>query len=90
MLPVRVLAPSLLGLEECDSTKDALSMYGTVEFDGLSILDRPFVPHLRSPEHPECEALTRVAAAYAEEGKIYWALRDGQALVIDGSSIVLL
>ena len=85
-----VLAPSLLGLEESDSTEDALSMYGAVEFDGLSILDRPFVPHLGSPDHPESEALTRVAAAYAQEGKPYWGLRDGQALVVDGSSVVLL
>ena len=34
---------------------------------------------------PECEALTRVAAAYTQERKPYWALRDGQALVVDGS-----
>jgi dipeptidase E len=85
-----VLAPSLLGLEECDSTEDAMSMYGAVEFNGLSILDRPFVPHLRSPDHPESEALTRVAAVYAQEGKPYWGLRDGHALVVDGSSVVLL
>ena len=85
-----VLAPSLLGLEECDSTENALSIYGAVEFDGLSILDRPFLPHLGSPQHPESEALTRVAAVYAQEGKPYWALRDGQALVINGSSIVLI
>ncbi|MET4093269.1 Type 1 glutamine amidotransferase-like domain-containing protein [Arthrobacter sp. UYCu712] len=84
-----VLAPSLLGLEECDPTADALFMYGTVVFDGLSILDRPFVPHLGSPEHPESEALTRVAAAYTQERKPYWALRDGQALVVNGSSVVL-
>ncbi|MHA7304707.1 Type 1 glutamine amidotransferase-like domain-containing protein [Arthrobacter sp. TMN-49] len=85
-----VLAPSLLGLEECDPTEDASSVYGTVEFDGLNILDRPFVPHLGSSAHPETEALTRVAAAYAQEGKPYWALRDGQALVVDGSRVALL
>ena len=84
-----VLAPSLSGLEECDSTEDALSMYGAVQFDGLHILDRPFVPHLCSPEHPESEALTRVAAAYAQEDQPYWGLRDGQALVVDGTSVSL-
>lgn len=82
-----VLAPTLLGLEECDSTEDALSMYGAIQFEGLDILDRPFVPHLGSPEHPESEALTRVAAAYAREGQPYWGLSDGQALVVDGSSV---
>ncbi|TFC91336.1 MULTISPECIES: hypothetical protein [Cryobacterium] len=85
-----VLTPNLVGLEECDSTEDAWSMYGAVEFDGLRILDRPLVPHLGSPEHSESEALTRVVAGYAEEGKPYWALRDGQASVVDGSSVVLL
>lgn len=84
-----VLAPSLLGLEKCDSTDDALSLYGAVEFAGLNILDRPFVPHLGSSAHPEREILTQVAAAYAHEGQEYWALRDGQALVVDGSSVVL-
>lgn len=84
-----VLAPSLLGLEECDSTEDALSTYGAVQFDGLGILDRPFVPHLDSPEHPEREALTRVAAAYSRADEPYWGLRDGQALVVDGSGVSL-
>ncbi|ALE91977.1 hypothetical protein AOC05_05925 [Arthrobacter alpinus] len=85
-----VLAPSLSGLEECDPTGDALSLYGAVEFDGLNILDRPFVPHLGSSDHPELEILTQVAATCAQDGKQYWALRDGQALVVDGSSVSLL
>lgn len=85
-----ILAPSLSGLEGCDSPQDALDMYGRVESTGLGILDRPFVPHLESPQHPESAALTRVAAAYAQNAQPYWALRDGQALVVDGSSTVLL
>lgn len=84
-----VLAPSLSGLEECDSTEDAQALYGTIEFAGLGILDRPFVPHLHSPDHPESGALTRVAAAYDRRGQPYWALRDGQALIIHGSSVSL-
>lgn len=84
-----VLAPTLSGLEECDSTEDVLSMYGAVQYDGLGILDRPFVPHLESPKHSESVTLTRVAATYAQEGKPYWGLRDGQALVVDGSSVAL-
>lgn len=85
-----VLAPSLVGLEECDSTDDALLLYGSVEFDGLNILDRPFVPHLGTSDHPEREILTQVAATYAQDGKQYWALRDGQALVVDGSRVELI
>ena len=85
-----VLAPDLSGLEACDSTQDAMTAYGRIDFTGLGILDRPLVPHLNSPQHPECMALTEVAATYALNDQPYWALRDGQALVIDGSNTVLL
>ena len=34
------------------------------------------------------EALTRVAAAYLQERRPFWALRDGQALVVNGNSVV--
>lgn len=81
-----VLAPSLAGLELCDSPEDCRAIYGQVRFDGLGILDRPVVPHLHSPGHPETDALCRIAALYQTKGQPYWALSDGQALVIDGSS----
>ena len=58
--------------------------YGEVRYDGLGVLDRPVVPHLNSPEHPETALLSQVAAKYESEGQSYWALSDGQALVIDG------
>lgn len=80
-----VLAPSLAGLERCDSTEACIAAYGEVRFDGLGILDRPFVPHLNSPSHPESAALDEVAAAYEAAGQPYWALADGQALVVQGS-----
>jgi dipeptidase E len=81
-----VLAPSLSGLEECDSTEEAQALYGITEFAGLGILDRPFVPHLHSPNHLESDALARVAANYDRSGQPYWALRDGQVLIIHGGS----
>ena len=40
-----VLAPSLAGLDLCDSPEDCQATYGDVRFDGLGILDRPVVPH---------------------------------------------
>lgn len=79
-----VLAPSLRGLEVCDPVDDARRVYGEVRFDGLGVLDRPVVPHLSSPGHPETDLLGRVAEAYDDAGQSYWALRDGQALVVDG------
>ena len=81
-----VLAPSLSGLELCDSTETCRASYGDVRYDGLGVLDRPVVPHLDSPHHPETDLLSRVAAAYETQGQPYWALSDGQALVIDGSA----
>ena len=80
-----VLAPSLAGLELCDSPETCRETYGDVRYDGLGVLDRPIVPHLDSPQHPETALLSRVAAQYESEGQPYWALSDGQALVVDGS-----
>lgn len=79
-----VLAPSLSGLELCDPPGTCRAIYGDVRYDGLGVLDRPVVPHLDSPHHPETALLSRVAAAYEAERQPYWALSDGQALVIDG------
>ncbi|WP_186526063.1 Type 1 glutamine amidotransferase-like domain-containing protein [Leekyejoonella antrihumi] len=81
-----VLAPSLAGLELCDSPSDCRAVYGDVRFDGLAVLDRPVVPHLCSPAHPETEILATVAARYETERRPFWALRDGQALIVDGST----
>lgn len=79
-----VLAPSLDGLELCDSPATAAKVYGNVRVDGLEILDRPVVPHLHSPQHPETDVLGVVASQYDGAGQPYWALRDGQALITTG------
>lgn len=79
-----VLAPSLAGLELCDSVADCRATYGSVRFDGLEVLDRPVVPHLDSPHHPESDVLSEVAARYKASGQRFWPLRDGQALLVDG------
>ncbi|MFC0673692.1 Type 1 glutamine amidotransferase-like domain-containing protein [Brachybacterium hainanense] len=78
-----VLAPSLRGLEHCDPIEDALEVHGEVRRDGLGVLDRPVVPHLDSPGHPETALLGEVAARYAEAGQPFWALRDGETLIHD-------
>lgn len=84
-----VLSPSLAGFELCDPTEVCASTYGMVRFDGLGILDRQFVPHLNSPDHPESAILGEVATRYESAGIPYWALRDGQALVIDGPTATI-
>jgi len=81
-----VLAPSLSGLELCDDA-DEVRRVSRAEpiFEGLGVLDRAFVPHLDSPGHPETELLARVAQLYRRAGTPFWALSDGQALVVDGT-----
>lgn len=85
-----VLAPSLAGLELVDSVDDAAATYPDITFEGLDILDRPVVPHLASPGHPEADAVIAEAAHYDGLGQPYWALRDGQALVIDGTASLVI
>ncbi len=80
-----VLAPSLRGLELCDFPGDVSEAYVAEPiWSGLGVLDRPFVPHLDSPGHPETDLVAQVAEHYRGEGVDYWALRDGQVVVVDG------
>jgi dipeptidase E len=80
-----VLAPSLRGLEECDDPQVVPETYGDPPiWDGLGVLDYALVPHVDSPGHPETEVLTKLAVRYRAAGVAHRALRDGQALVIDG------
>jgi dipeptidase E len=80
-----VLAPSLRGLEACDDPAAVQHAYGRpVVWDGLGLLPYAFVPHVDSPGHPESQVLGEVAERYRADGTPYLALRDGQALVVDG------
>lgn len=85
-----VLAPSLVGLELCDPVEQCLAVHGAVRYDGLGVLDRPVVPHLNSPGHPESALLGEVARRYSRDGIAYWGLRDGQVLTIDDAGAVVL
>ncbi|MBY8879350.1 Type 1 glutamine amidotransferase-like domain-containing protein [Actinacidiphila acidipaludis] len=78
-----VLAPSLRGLEHCDDVTAVRRVYGEEPvWDGLGLIDRPFVPHVDSPGHPETVLLGQVSAAYRAAGTAHHALRDGQVLVV--------
>ena len=81
-----VLAPSLHGLELCDFPGDVRESYGAEPvWQGLGVIDRPFVPHLDTPGHPETELVAQVADRYRHEGVDFWGLRDGQVVLIDGA-----
>jgi dipeptidase E len=44
------------------------------------------VPHVDSPGHPETELVAAVAQFYRDHDVRHRTLRDGQAIVVDGTS----
>ena len=81
-----VLAPDLAGFEEVDD----ITAVADPVMTGLGVLDRPFVPHVRSPGHPEMAACDALAGKYVAEGRAHWAVRDGEVLIVDGDTTELL
>jgi dipeptidase E len=85
-----VLAPSLRGLELVDDADAVTRVYGAPPvWDGLALLGEAFVPHYRSPGHPETDAIEQVVARYRAEGVAFRTLRDGQALVVNGAQTLI-
>lgn len=81
-----VLAPDLHLLDRCDDPQAVQAAYGApARFDGLALLDYVVVPHIDSPGHPESQILGTVADQYRAQGVAHRTLRDGQAIVIDGT-----
>lgn len=81
-----VLAPSLGGIELVDPVDEVEPTYGIAPiWDGLGVLDHAFVPHFDSPGHPETDDIAKLVARYEADGTAHTKLRDGQALVIDGT-----
>jgi len=86
-----VLAPSLVGLELVDQPHDVEAHYGEPPiWDGLGVLPYAFVPHYRSPGHPETEAVNEVVRLYEARGIPFKAFRDGQVLVVRGNEAEVL
>ncbi len=84
------LSPSLRGLELVDDAGAVRRVYGAEPiWAGLGLLDRAFVPHYRSPGHPETSAMDLVVARYRADGVPYRTLHDGQALVVNGPRTAL-
>ena len=85
-----MLSPSLRGLELVDDPGAVTRAYGSPPvWDGLALRTEAFVPHYRSPGHPETAAIERVVARYRAEVIAYRALHDGQALLITGPQTML-
>jgi dipeptidase E len=82
-----VLAPTLRGLEAVDSPGVVGELYGDQPiWEGLGVIDYAIVPHVDSPDHPESAALGLVAQQYRQWGTRHTTLRDGEVLIIDGTT----
>jgi dipeptidase E len=81
-----VLAPDLHDLERVDDVTAVTSPI----YDGLGVLDRPVVPHVDSPGHPESDACNAVSASMTRAGRAHWALADGDVLLQHGNIMELL
>ena len=77
-----ILAPEIGFLQEVDDITVVKKPVTT----GLGLLDRPFVPHVASPGHPETDACTAVSAELSRRGQDHWAL----VLVVEGDRTALL
>lgn len=85
-----VLAPTLRGLEIVDDPAAVARVYGAEPvWDGLAVIGEAFIPHYRSPGHPESAAMERVVEYYRFRGIPYRTVRDGEAVVVDGDRAVL-
>jgi dipeptidase E len=81
-----VLGPTLRGFELVDDPDEVRRIYGVPPIsDGLAVLDYVIVPHVDSPEHPETERCAALAERLRIDGVPYRTLRDGEAIVVDGS-----
>jgi len=82
-----VLGPTLHGLETVDDVTQVERTYGREPvWAGLGVLAHLFVPHVDSPAHPETADCSRLAERYRREHVDHRALRDGQALVVEGGA----
>lgn len=85
-----ILGPTLRGIEESadDPTIVPAAYQSPVIWDGLAVLPYAFAPHYRS-DHPETTAIDTLVAYYITHHIPFMALRDGEALVVDGDRRVV-
>jgi dipeptidase E len=79
-----VLSPSLKGVELMDPPEPAPKGYkAEVIWEGLGILDFSIAPHFQS-NIAESKQASEMVAYFEKQGMAYRALRDGEAIVVDG------
>ncbi|ESP97469.1 (alpha)-aspartyl dipeptidase [Streptomyces sp. ADI96-15] len=83
-----LLGPDLHGIQgEVDNPELVPSGYEdtTMDWECLGLLPFAIAPHHRS-DHPESEEIDRLVEYYVEHHVPFVALRDGQAIVVDGDT----
>lgn len=81
-----VLAPSLRSIELVDDPHDVPPGYDEdVIWDGLNVIDFTPAPHYRSM-HPESADVEKMVAYCRENNIEHRTYRDGEVLVVDGST----
>lgn len=82
---VVILTANMRGIDLVDDPDDVPAGYQSeVLWDGLGLLPYNVVPHFRSA-HPESLAVDKVAELYLATHTPFIALRDGEAIVRDGT-----
>jgi dipeptidase E len=81
---IDMLGPSLHGVELVDDPHAVPEDYDPeVVWECLGLLPYTFAPHYRS-DHPESADIEKSVQYYIDNHILFIALRDGQAVVIDG------
>jgi dipeptidase E len=83
---VDMLTPSLHGTELVDDPKVVPEGYdAAIMWEGLGLFPYAIAPHYKS-DHPESAAVDKCVAYYIDNHVPFIALRDGEAVVVDGGS----
>ena len=88
-----VATPTLEGIELVDSPDPAQAIPAgyvpEIHWEGMALVSYSIAPHYRS-DHPESAAMEAVVQYFEDRGMPYRALRDGEAILVDGDRETLL
>jgi dipeptidase E len=82
-----VLSPTLRGTHLADEPEQVPPGYSPeIIWEGLGLIDFCIAPHYRS-NHPESAAIENVIEYYEQNKLPYYALRDGEAIVVNNGTM---
>jgi dipeptidase E len=88
-----VATPTLRGIDLVDSADPADAIPAgyapVIHWEGMALVSYSIAPHFRS-DHPESAAMEAVVRYFEAHGMAYRALRDGEAILVNGGEETLL